>query len=360
MRRILIGLTALLTTLTLPLTVWFSWEGENLFKSLVKEFSKETGIDVKVVYVPKNVDEKLLMAWKARAGIPDAVLLKNDEVGRLLDILEPLAPSKDLSRKSISAFTVNGKLLAEPVYLDIGGVFFYRGSIPNAKSVENLVELLKSRKNALMIPVYGKYYFQVFQRAFGQSTDLYLKDQSTLETLEYLIWMKKEIPYLPKDGRSAIGFFMRGTAKVLMFGSFLIPKFLEKGFEFGIMKPPFVERAGKRISPNLDYKGFSVVKGRLSREVKEFLNYVSSKKFQTSFCKPLYKIPSNTKAMATLSSKPLFKELLEYENYGQPTPTNPDSRKYYEAINTMLRLMMRGVEDPEALIEAGKKVLSGK
>ena len=360
MVRILTGLIVLLTTLTMPLTVWFSWEGLDVFKSLVKEFSNESGIKIDVVYVPKNSSEKLSMAWKAKAGVPDVVLLKNDELGKVSNILETLEKPGNITEKSLEAFTLDGKLLGIPIYSDIGGVFFYRGKAPKAKSIEDLVKLFKDEKNALMIPIYGKYYFQVFQRAFGKETDLKLKDESTKKAIEYILWLKKEVPYLPRDGRSAIGLFMKGDAKVLMFGSFLIPKFLKKHLDFGIMNTPFLEKAGNFISPNLDYKGFVVVKGHLSDDVKKFLKFVSSERFQEKFCKNLYKLPTNEKAVEILSKDPIFEKLREYEKYGKPTPTDPDSWRYYEAVNAILRLMMRGVNDPETLLKAGRKVIGGK
>ena len=354
------GLITLLTTLTLPITVWFSWEGEETFKALVEKFSRETGIEVKVVYIPKRADDKLLLAWKGGKGIPDVVMLKNDEIGRLVDILEPLKVPDEISKKSKNAFTINGKLYALPLYSDIGGVFFYRDlEVPENVSIEWLVENLKNEKNALLIPIYGRYFFQVFQRAFGEKTDLYLKDDSTKKALEYLIWVRKEVPYIPKDGRSAIQLFMRGEGKVLMFGSFLISKMRSKKLDFEIMDPPLVERAGRRISPNLDYKGFAVVKGRMSEDVKEFLEYVASEEFQKEFCGKLYKLPTNLKAQKDLDEDPIFAKLLEYEKYGFPTPSSTESWKYYEAVNAMLMLMRTGVSDVEKLLEAGRKVLGG-
>ncbi len=344
----------------MPLTVWFSWEGLDVFKSMIREFSKEAGVRVNVVYIPKNTYEKLSMAWKAKAGVPDLVLLKNDEMGKVAGILETLKSPKNLTEKSLRSFTLKGKLLGIPIYSDIGGVFFYRGNVPDAKSVEDLVRIFKNEKNALMIPIYGRYYFQIFQRAFGKDTDLYLRDESTERAVEYILWLRKEVPYLPKDGRSAIGLFMKGDAKVLMFGSFLIPKFLKKHLDFGIMNPPFLEKARNFISPNLDYKGFAVVKGHLNSDVEKFLEFVSSEKFQEEFCKKLYKIPTNEKAMEKLSKDPIFEKLEAYEKYGKPTPTDPNSWRYYEAVNAILRLMMRGVNDPEILLKAGQKVISGK
>lgn len=360
MARILTGLIMFLTSLTMSMTIWFSWEGLDAFKSLVKEFSKETGIRVDVVYIPKNAYEKLSMAWKAGAGVPDLVLLKNDELGKVSYMLERLERSDNLTEKSLEAFTLNGGLLGIPVYSDIGGVFFYRGNAPNARSIEDLVKIFKDEKNALMLPIYGRYYFQVFQRAFGKNTDLYLKDESTKRAIEYILWLRKEVPYLPKDGRSAIGLFMKGEAKVLMFGSFLIPKFLSKHIDFGIMNPPLVEKARNRISPNIDYKGFVVVKGHLNSNVKKFLEFISSKEFQEKFCEKLYKLPTNEKAAKALSEDPIFGKLKEYEKYGKPTPSDPNSWRYYEAINAILKLIMRGVDDPEVLLKSGRKVISGK
>ena len=359
MRKALIGVIVFLSVLTFPITVWFSWEGLDVFKNLVREFSDRTGIDVKVVYVPKNADDKLLMAWKAQTGLPDVLMLKNDEIARVIDALEVLKIPEGISKKALEAFEIDGKLYAVPIYADIGGVFFARKGVKDA-DFEDLVEKYKAEKNAILLPIYGKYFFQVFQRTFGGKTDLTLEDESTKKALEFLLWLKREVPYTPKDGRSAIALFMKGEGKVLMFGSFLISKFVSKGVDFKILEPPLLRSAGRRISPNLDYKGFAVVKGRMSDEVRKFLDFVSSGEFQRRLCGKLYKIPSNEKARISLKEEPIFSKLLEYEKYGSPTPSSKSAQRYYEAVGAMLKLMAAGYDDVGEILKAGRKVIGSR
>ncbi len=330
--------------------VWFSWEGFDLFEEMSKRFEEETGIELEIHNVRK-VDQKFALTLKSSPKLlPDVVLFKNDQIGLFEDSLEPLSMDLDgISGKALRAFTLDGKLLAVPIYFDVGGVIFYNEDLvedPSGKSFEELVDLGKGRGYGFLVPVYGTSFFQIFQRTFGKKDVVgdkpYFLDDSTIEALRFLEWIIRETGKVSMDRYGQMTAFREGKAPLFMFGSFLIPSF-EGRLNYGLVRIPVVKSAGRKLVPYLDFKGFAVVEGRMRDEVREFLRYVASKDFQMEFCERLYKLPTREDVQNRLSSKnDTFKRLLEYAKNGEPTPTSRFSGLYYQAVRGILGLLIRG------------------
>ncbi len=334
------------------ITVWFSWEGYDVFKEMIEDFKKNTGVRVEI-YNVRKIDQKLIATLKAsKKLLPDIVLLKNDQIAFFENELETFNVNlKGISEKSIKAFTIDGKLKAIPFYFDIGGVIFYNPQLiddPSGKSFEELLELGEKcgGKYGFMIPVYGTSFFQVFQRTFGKREVVGKKpiftDEATRKALEFLEWILKKTGRISMDRYGQMTAFREGKAPLFMFGSFLIPSF-EGHVEYGIVEIPEIERAGKKLVPYLDYKGFAVIKGRMREEVRRFLEFVISKSVQREFCKRLFKFPVYDDVMRELSNEnEIFKRLKGYVVNGEPTPTSKLSGIYYQAVKGMLGLLIRG------------------
>ncbi len=367
-------LTLLLLMLILSLVlstvkIWFSWEGYDDFKAAVEKFARESGIKVEVTYVRK-VEEKLYTTAKGgEKYLPDIILMKSDKVRLFSNIFEDLGnvvKGKPILMKALKAFEVDGKVLAMPFYFDVGGVIIYNADIvkdPGRVSFEKIVETSKAlnTRYPFLIPIYGSYYFQIFQRTFGKKEiDLNFKDKATLDAFEFLIDVKKRLVEVPWDRRGLVAAFMRGESGYIMFGSFMIPKFLSKGMKIGIVYPPYIEKTGRVLSANLDFKGFAVVRGRLTDEVKKILEFVTSYDFQRSFCSKYYKFPVNGKAFDSLKNKNgIFERMYDYYIHGAPTPSFDEVNVYYEAVNTALKIIIKGETDPIKVAEAAEKVVEG-
>ena len=350
MRKFLMIFLIASTIVFSKITVWFSWEGFETFKELVLEFEKETGVKVELYNIRKIGEKLILTARSGFENLPDVVLVKNDSMQ--FDLFEDLSNLKleGFSKKSIDAFTLDGKLYAVPFYFDVGGVIFYNKDLiedPSGKTFEELVDIGKNFKGyGFLVPVYGTSFFQVFQATFGKDPIIGERidflDESTKRAMEYLVWLSKEL------GKSAFGrygqyaTFLKGRAPLFMFGSFMIPAFLGK-VNFGIAEVPYVERAKRYLSPYLDFKGFAVVKGRLNDEVLKFLEFVSKSSVQEEFCSKLYKFPAKDDVFKKLAGKDeIFKRLTGYLKYGHPTPTSKLSGVYYSAVRAMLKVFMKG------------------
>ncbi|MDI3524501.1 hypothetical protein [Kosmotoga sp.] len=63
------------------LTIWISWEGEEFFTEVARVYSERTGIDVKVLHVPK-LDKKLFTALRT-GNLPDISMVKDTNTERI-------------------------------------------------------------------------------------------------------------------------------------------------------------------------------------------------------------------------------------------------------------------------------------
>jgi len=366
-------LTVVLLVAVLSLStikVWFSWEGEDAFKKLAKEFTKETGIKVEVNYVRKTEEKLMTTARSSSKFLPDLVLIKSDNLMSIIDYLQPINGDflSKLSDKSKKAFTYEGKIYALPFYFDIGGVILYNKDIvnvPKNASFEQLVRIANDAKvkRGFLVPIYGTYFYPIFYRAFNHNQlvldkNFTFKDKATRKTLEFYIKLFHEIRNLPLDRKGLTSAFMRRESGIIMIGSFMIPVMKKKKINVGIVDVPYIEAAGEYLSANLDYKGFAVPKGKLSEEVKKFLEFLSKKSIQEEFCSGLYKFPSNEKAFETLKDyDEIFEKIYEYNKYAQPLPVTKLTGPFYEAVHTMLSRLISGEEDIDKLTDAAEKVI---
>ncbi|MCD6449006.1 MAG: extracellular solute-binding protein [Thermotogaceae bacterium] len=351
--------------------VWFSWEGEDLFRSLAEEFEKETGIKVEVSYV-RETEKKLMTTARASSKfLPDLVLIKSDNLMSVIDYLQPVSGDYllRLSDKSKEAFTYEGRVYALPFYFDVGGVILYNKdiiNIPANPTFEELVEIANNAglKRGFLVPIYGTYFYLVFYRTFNHNRfvldkNFTFKDEATRKTLNFYIKLFHEIKNLPLDRKGLTSAFMRGESGIVMIGSFMIPVMKEKNINVDIVDVPYIETAGEYLSANLDYKGFVVPRGKLSEEVKKFLEFLSRESIQEEFCRKMYKFPSNKVAFETLKSyDKMFEKIYEYSKYARPLPVTKLTAPFYEAVRTMLSGLTSGEENIEKLTDAAEKVIN--
>ena len=350
--------------------VWFSWEGEDEFRKIVKEFTRETAIKVEVNYIRKTEEKFITTARSSSRFLPDLVLVQSSSLPYIEDYLQPLSENflSKLSDKSKKAFTYKGEIYALPFYFDIGGVILYNKDIvnpPKGASFEQLVKMANyaKTKRGFLVPIYGSYFYTIFYRSFNHyqltlDKSFTFKDEATKKTLKFCIKLFHKIRGLPLDREGLTAAFMRGESGMMMIGSFIIPVVKRKKIKVGIADVPYIEAAKGYLSANLDYKGFVVPKGRLSNEVKKFLEFLSRRSVQEKFCKGLYKFPSNEKAFEALKDyDEIFAKIYEYSKYAEPLPVSKLTKPFYEAVRTMLSRLISGEEDIDRLTDAAEKIL---
>ncbi len=351
------------------ITVWFSWEGQKEFQTLVNNFNAvNPNYHVNLVYIP-NMLQKLEISMSAGTGFPDLALVRSDDTGMLVNanLITP-AGTVETTQTFKKAFLFNGILYAYPYYADTQVIYLnksiYKGAIPSDDwTLSDFERIGKEIKDGghigAIINMSSSYFFNSFYAAFNGG----------------IIPQKNGIPIVNNDGtikaaefynqifnvdRIAVSFttaaivnaFQTGKAGMLFQGSFLIPNFLNSKIDFTILPYPSMDD-GQPIPPTFDAKGFVIFKQ--SEGVNAFLDYVTLAGNEEYFCKPTYKIPANIDAMKALENSNEFFKVMDLSTQnGLILPTTPIFKTAYsDAISTALQLYLTGkMSIQEALSKA--------
>ncbi len=343
---------------TTDITVWFSWEGQKEFQSLVNDFNaSQSNYHVNFVYVP-DMTQKLQISLSAGTALPDMALVRNDVIGMLVSAkkITPVG-SVDALQAFTKSFELNGKIYAYPYYADLQVIYLnqkiYNGKIPGynwtLSDLEQIASKIKESGHVgIALNSSSSYFFNSFYAGFNGGV-VPLKDgipivdnSGTMKAFEFYNQIFKVDKIAASYNKSAlIESFKTGKAGMLVQGSFLIPDFLSSKLDFVVLPYPNLDD-GSPLPPTFDAKGFVVFKD--SAAVKAFIDYVTSAKNEEYFCEPTYKLPANIDAMHALeNSNDSFKVLDISAQKGLVLPTTTIfNDAYSNAITTALQLYLSG------------------
>lgn len=384
------------------ITVWFEYEGLQQIKKIAKDFERETGITVNIIQ-QKKISDKLFTAFRGNGDIPDIILIKNDDIGKLHDanLIENVDDIKDniekkLLNESFEAFKVDKQIVNDkagnfakerhyygiPVYFDTQVLYyhdqiFYDYGFPlyEGLTFEDILfanyaveDKSKGKIIGLAWGANSPYWFPPFQWAFGkgklmENGRIIINDDETYNAIDFIFKTVAGGSAHLVERQGLIAGFKSKKIASMFFGTFMIPDFIKSGVEFKILPLPYIKEAGKYMAPILDYKGFSIVKGKKTGEVKKFIEFVLEKESQVEFCKDLYKFPANKMAFEVLKEKDeYFKVAYVSAQRGKIMPTSSYFKsKYWQGVRTMMTLILNNKEyfDGE-IIEKAQEFMDGK
>lgn len=340
---------------TVNINVWFSWEGQREFETLVNKFNESQSLcHVNLVYIP-DMTQKLQISLSAGTQLPDVALVRNDVIGMLANakVITPVSTTVSMLPAFLRSFELNGKLYAYPYYADLQVVYLnksiYSKSVSYDWTLDDFEKIASSIKETghvgLSMNSFSSYFFNSFYAAFnGGKIPLkngipIVNNEGTKKAFEFYndIFNVKKIA-VSYNKSALIQSFKSGKAGMLIQGSFLIPDFLSSKLDFTILPYPVLD--GKMIPPTFDAKGFVIFTD--NEAVREFLNYISRPENEEFFCKSTYKLPANIIAMHELeNSNDFFKVMdLSARNALIVPTTTIFNDAYSNAITTALQLYL--------------------
>ncbi len=358
---VLVGVMLLVTIFSFAttLTVWFSWEGQKDFQSIVNEFNRShPNIKVNLVYVP-NMIQKLRITLSTGEGFPDLALVRNNDIGLLVDA-KAIIPIKNVKTTPsfYKSFLINNVEYAYPYYADVQVVYVNKTllndigmSLPSTdwtlSDLENMASSFKKSGHiGIVFQNNSPYFFNPFNAAFNGG-NIPQKDGIPLANTKGTLKAAQLFNYLFNEKKIAVSYkkmafinaFKSGRSGMMMMGSFLIPDFLNSKLDFSIVPYPSLDN-GSPIPPVFDSKGFVFFKK--SRAAENFIDYITSTKIEEEFCKQNYKLPANEKAMLALKrSDELFKVMSLSAEKALILPTSKVFKEAYgKAISTALSLYL--------------------
>ena len=363
-------------SLASTITIWFSWEGQEDFLSIVKNFERShPNVKVNVVYVPRMI-EKLHITLASGGNFPDIALVRNDYLGILVGAnkIHPVTVEK-VPSNILNAFKVNGKAYAYPFYADIQVVYINKYVFDRTKApypsenwtlgdLESIAQHVKENGYiGLLLNGVASYFFNSFNAAFNEGK-LPQEDGVPVVTGQGTLKAAKLYNYLFNVKKIAVNYrkmtlvnaFKNNKAGMMLMGSFLVKSFINDGVNFLIWPYPYLEK-DRPIPPVLDPKGFVIFKE--SKAARDFLNYVTSAKVEEKFCLDTYKLPTNSQAAEELGNKnPFFKVMNVSSKRSITLPTSRVFKEgYVRAVGTALKLYLSGKMKLEDAFEKAQEYI---
>ena len=382
MRKLLLVLSLILVlsvfSIASTVTVWFSWEGQKEFQSIVNEFNRVyPDVQVNLVYIP-NMIQKLRIMLASNGDFPDIALIRNNDLGLLADarVIKPISGIQTTA-SFYKSFLVNGIEYAYPYYADVQVVYLnkklFKG-VPFPRNnwtlsdFEKVAEALKNNGYiGVLLQKTSPYFFDSFSAAFDDGA-IPEKDGIPLANTTGALKAARLYNYLFNERKIAVSYkkmalvnaFKTQKAGMFIMGSFLIPDFLSLNLDFTLLPYPSLDD-GKPIPPVLDSKGFVVFNNKPA--VKKFLDYVTSEKMEENFCRSTYKLPANEEAMEALGEEnTFFKTMSLSAKNALILPTSKVFKEAYgKAVSTALNLYLNGkMPLEEAFAKAQKYIVQHK
>lgn len=210
-----------------------SLEDKKDFESLITKFTDETGIKVKVSFVPKDSFNTKLNSALANGKGPDISYLDQPRMaefgsdGTLVDLTDKISKSETISQDKFfeSAYDtclLDGKTYGVPLTITTS-VFLYNKKLVNENNLpKDWDDMLKIAKEVAANPTkaafdgigsggYASWYFQAFLSCAGGNytnddlTDLTFNDQHGVDACQFLVDLYSYSPEEIRNSTSAFG-----------------------------------------------------------------------------------------------------------------------------------------------------------
>lgn len=210
-----------------------SLEDKKDFESLITKFTDDTGIKVKVSFVPKDSFNTKLNSALANGKGPDISYLDQPRMaefgsdGTLVDLTDKISKSETISQDKFfdSAYDtclLDGKTYGVPLTITTS-VFLYNKKLVNENNLpKDWDDMLKIAKEVAANPTkaafdgigsggYASWYFQAFLSCAGGSytnddlTDLTFNDQHGVDACQFLVDLYNYSPEEIRNSTSAFG-----------------------------------------------------------------------------------------------------------------------------------------------------------
>lgn len=343
------------------LVVWINGDkGYNGLQKVGDEFTKKTGIEVKVEH-PEDAPGKFSQAAAAGKG-PDVWIWPHDRIGEWITggLLESVNPGKAIKEGidplAWKAFTTNGKIWGYPISIEAVALIYNKDLVPTPpKSFDDILvldkKLQKNGKRAILwdftntyftwglLAANGGYAFKQKPDGSYDASDVGVNNAGAIkgvETLKGLIKagaMPKSASY--SDMEAAM---VQGDVAMMINGPWAWGNLREKKINFGVAPIPAV--GTKSGAPFVGVLGAMVNKSSQNKDLAiEFIeNYmltVSGLK-QIDADKPLG-VPANKALYQEMKGNPLIQATMASAKAGAPMPSNPEMGKFWSAMASALQ-----------------------
>jgi maltose/maltodextrin transport system substrate-binding protein len=366
------------------LLIWINGDkGYNGLAKVGEEFTAKTGVQV-VVEHPEDAPNKFQQAAAAGKG-PDIWIWPHDRIGEWIagGLLQPVTPSKkvlaDLDPLAVKAFAVGGKQWGYPMSIEAVSLVYNKALVPTPpKTFDEVIALDKklsaSGKKAILwdynntyftwplLAAGGGYPFKLKADGNFDPADTGVNNAGALKGAELLSKLVKDGVMTKGAGYAEMEAGMaQGKVAMMINGPWSWDNLKKANIDFGVARIPSVN--GKKAAPFVGVLGAMISKASPNRDVAvEFIeNFMLAPKG--------LKTINDDVPLGTPASKALFAELKSNANIqatmasaqdGAPMPNNPEMGRFWSSMESALKNMTEGRQQPKEALDAAAKRITAK
>jgi maltose/maltodextrin transport system substrate-binding protein len=365
------------------LSIWFDPDRGHALEPVIRKFTNDTGINVKLE-TPENTPDSFAMAAQVAKG-PDIVIWAHDKVGEWADggLIAPIDVPQELHDKFLpqgwDAVAHRGSFWGYPVALETVSLIYNKALLdgPPPAQLSDLVSLNEKIKRkhpeatAILWDYDSSYYsWGILASAGGyvfgkKGSDYDLQDigvanPGAIEGLTEIINLI-QAGVLPKSiNYSVVAELMtRGKLAMMISGPWAWSDLIKTGIDFGLAPIPGV--AGH---PGRPFVGVSVAYLNRSSPnqdlAKDFLErYVLTEEGLTAMD---HGKPLGIPALISLEEKmvknnPLLQQLKVCMDYGEVMPNVPQMSRFFSSLGSALQIATNGQASPEAALREAEATM---
>lgn len=365
-----------------PLVVWCEPQKMGTIEPLADQWSKKTGIPVKVE--PVGVLEtanKVQLAGPMGKG-PDVFCSVSGSLGMLVvtGTVAPVNPKTfDLSnfmKVSVDAATFNGKLYGVPYDISTVAMIYNKKIWPEPPKTFNEMidrsrELRKKGKFGILWPMESFYFSYAIMAGYGgyifaptesgwDTKDIGLANPGSVKAVKLLKTLRDEgiIP-VGTDHVVAPARFSEGNAAAIIDGSWALPGIKQAGIDYGVAPLPKLDN-DKYPAPFVSLKWWHISSySQRKTDAANLISYLTTKEAMYKSFKAAEGIPPRLDVlqMPDVKSMPEVAGYGAQANYGSILPDIPEVNPVWAPMDSALEIAIRGDKSVEAALSDAVKII---
>lgn len=365
------------------LTIWANDAGKELqsMKTIVKNFTEETGVPVEVVPVNAREQAKSFSLDGPAGRGPDLWWATHNSMGKnvLQGLAEPYTLSGDVTNsypaETIKAVTQNGKIYNLPMVAETAVLYYNKELLPQAPQTWAELEQFAStytnksqNKYGFLIDGTNFYYTNMFMQGYGgyifkykdgkgyDANDIGLNNDGAIKGAKLVqSWFAKG--YIPQSitGDVMDGLFKEGkVGAVISVPSSLLNYKQSLGDKLAVAPIPVLDN-GTRPPSFLGIKGWVLSPYSKHKEwATKLALFLTNEKSLAYYFQTAGEVPAKTALLNSdlVTKDPFYSAVAAQSKAATPTPNNPEISQTWEPMKNAFAFLSQGNDAKEVLNEA--------
>ncbi len=351
------------------LTIWYTFEGkeEDVFLSSIAQFEEfEENIRVEAISKPYGSSEQAFVTAALGDEAPDIMRFSSDQLGYVgkfrqngFPLLEDLRPYMTPVEKeawdpnAIEGMRYEGSLLGLPASQDCLSLLYNKAlfdmndvAYPNSNwttddLLETSIALTANNQHGIAFPSKSPYWWFAFQSGFGG--DLFREGSSTItsngsaESLNFTLSFELEHEIFPAGTgvEQMENLFMESKAAMVIDGPWNWAEYQAARLQVGQVILPYNSDSSDRMSPMVNFKGYSISKQSENKEAAfKLISWLSSATVQKEFAIQTYTMPTLIEVYNDdqIKNNSVISGFIEQLQVGFPAPIDDEMGLVYNYL----------------------------